>query len=117
MFHHVGFVRQVFVKLLAVDLWSTSVAIRQSSSELASALAAPSVLELHDKQRAYHLSIIIKHTSSTEDVLFHFLHTFKVTGTNLNPLIQLTFAVVGLNHKLFHLYNLISFCVSNYLPK
>ena len=39
---------QVFVKLLAV-------------------------LELHDKQRAYHLSVIIEHTSGTEDVLLHFL--------------------------------------------
>ena len=49
MFHYVGFMSQVFVKLLAVDLQSSSVATRQNASEFASALAALSVLELHDK--------------------------------------------------------------------
>lgn len=67
---------QVFVKLLAV-------------------------LELHDKQRAYHLPVIIEHTSGTEDVVLHFLHAFKVTGANLHSLIQLSFAVVGSYYKLF----------------
>ena len=83
------------------DEWITNPAPHELEAALLGSMA--------DKQRAYHLSIIVKHTSGTEDVLLHFLHAFKVTGANLHPLIQLTFAVVGLNHKLFHLLILLVF--------